>query len=293
MAAETEFWRAHRQMAGVIHFCGLAYSKPHAVTSDHFRDVRKLILDPAFQRYVGDAFAPVGLMVDFWGGDLPAGRTHPISVIAINDLDRDWRGTIHFFAVRDAKTVFEENQSCAIPALGSRTLQFRPTVPSEPGNYQWVAELVGADDKPVQSLRDFFVVPAHEWREEIARGKPVTASSSVGGDAAYSAAAAVDGNVWTRWLSEASDPQWIAVDLEHPEKVCRVDLIWEAHARQYSIQVSPDGRQWREVFATEAGPGGRETIRFAPTEARFVRMLGRRRANPAAGYALLEFRVFR
>ena len=99
--------------------------------------------------------------------------------------------------------------------------------------------------------------------------------------------------MWTRWLSAASDPQWIAVDLGQPEKVCRVDLIWEAHALQYSIQVSLDGRQWKDVFTTETGPGGRETIAFAPTEARFVRMFGRRRANPAAGYALLEFRVFR
>ena len=39
MAAETEFWRARRQVAAVMHFCGLAYSKPHAVTSDHFLDL--------------------------------------------------------------------------------------------------------------------------------------------------------------------------------------------------------------------------------------------------------------
>jgi hypothetical protein len=294
LAAETEFWRAHRHMAGVLHFCGLAYSKPKAVTSDHFVDIEKLILEPPFKKYVGDAFAPVGLMVDFWGGDLPAGRKRPISVVVINDLYSIWQGTVHLRAVRDSKTMFEDTQTCAILPLGSRTLQFRPTVPSEAGKYQWVAELIDAERKQVQSLRDFTVVPAHEWREEIARGKPVTASSSVGeGDPAYSATAAVDGNVWTRWLSAASDPQWIAVDLGQPEKVCRVDLIWEAHALQYSIQVSLDGRQWKDVFTTETGPGGRETIAFAPTEARFVRMLGRRRANPAAGYALLEFRVFR
>jgi hypothetical protein len=293
MAAETEFWRAHRQMAGVIHFCGLAYSKPHAVTSDHFLDVRKLVLDPAFRKYVGDAFAPVGLMIDFWGGDLPAGRSCRIPVVVINDLHSDWKGTIRFRAVRGSKTILEESKACAVPALGSRSLQFRPAVPSEVGQYHWVAELQGGGEKPVESLRDFTVVPAAQWREEIARGKPVTASSSVGNDPAYSAAAAVDGNVWTRWLSAASDPQWITVDLERPERVCRVDLIWEAPARQYAIQVSLDGRQWKAVFATEAGAGGRETITFPPADARFVRMLGRRRANPAAGYALLEFRVFR
>ncbi len=65
MAAETEFWRARRQVAAVMHFCGLAYSKPHAVTSDHFLDIEKLTFEPLFQTYVGDAFAPVGLMIDF------------------------------------------------------------------------------------------------------------------------------------------------------------------------------------------------------------------------------------
>jgi hypothetical protein len=294
LAAETEFWRAHRHMAGVLHFCGLAYSKPKAVTSDHFVDIEKLILEPPFKKYVGDAFAPVGLMVDFWGGDLPAGRKYPIPVIVINDLYSDWKGTVRLRAVRGAKTELEETQSCEVPALGSRTLQFRPTVPIEAGKYQWVAELMDAEKKPVQSLRDFTAVPPADWREEVARGKPTTSSSNVtGGDSAYSAAAAVDGNVWTRWLSEASDTQWIAVDLGQAEKVCRVELIWEAHAQAYSIQVSLDGRQWKDVFTTEAGQGGRETVTFSPAEARWVRMLGRKRANPAGGYALLEFRIFR
>ena len=276
LAAETEFWRARRQMAGVLHFCGLAYSKPKAVTSDHFLDIEKLILEPPFQKYVRDAFAPVGLMIDFWGGDLPAGRNCQIPVVVINDLYSDWNGSVRLRAVRGSETISEQTGPCAVPVLGSRTLQFRPTVPREAGKYRWVAELLDAGQKPVQSLRDFTAVPPAAWREEIAQGKPVTSSSNATSDPAYSAAAAVDGNVWTRWLSAASDPQWIAVDLGHPERVCRVDLVWQDHARAYSIQVSLDGRQWKDVFTTEAGQGGRETVTFPPTEARWVRMLGRK-----------------
>ena len=44
-----------------------------AVTSDHFRRHRKADLEPAFQKYVGDAFAPVGLMIDFWAAICPRG----------------------------------------------------------------------------------------------------------------------------------------------------------------------------------------------------------------------------
>ena len=102
IAAETEFWRAHRQVAGVLHFCGLAYSKPMAVTSDHFLDIERLTLEPYFRRYVGDAFAPVGLMLDFWAEDLPTGRTCRIPVIVINDLDTDWKGLVRLRGLRRA-----------------------------------------------------------------------------------------------------------------------------------------------------------------------------------------------
>ncbi len=36
------------------------------------------------------------------------------------------------------------------------------------------------------------------------------------------------------------------------------------------------------------GPGGPRTIRFSPVEARWVRMLGKKRVNPATGYVLLR-----
>ena len=83
----------------------------------------------------------------------------------------------------------------------------------------------------MRSLRDFTVVRPNEWHEELARGKPVAASSTVTQDAgranlrfpATSPAAVVDGNVWSCWLSEPSDSQWIAVDLGRPEKLSRVE----------------------------------------------------------------------
>ena len=89
-------------MAGVLHFCGLAYSKPMAVTSDHFLDIERLTLEPCFRRYVGDAFAQVGLMLDFWAEDLPTGRTCQIPVIVINDLDTDWKGLVRLRGLRRA-----------------------------------------------------------------------------------------------------------------------------------------------------------------------------------------------
>ncbi len=45
LAGLTEFWRAHRQYAGILHFVYLTMSDPKGFTCDHFRDVAKLDLE--------------------------------------------------------------------------------------------------------------------------------------------------------------------------------------------------------------------------------------------------------
>ena len=61
LAGLTEFWRAHRDFAGVLHFVYLTASFPGAYTSDNFRDVAKLELEPHFADYVSEAFKPLGV----------------------------------------------------------------------------------------------------------------------------------------------------------------------------------------------------------------------------------------
>ncbi|MEN6427712.1 MAG: glycoside hydrolase family 2 TIM barrel-domain containing protein [Phycisphaerales bacterium] len=167
LAAKTEFWRAHRECAGVLHFCGLGYSragdKPRpegGATSDHFIDLEKLEFEPNFEKYVRDAFAPVGLMLDYWGQDLPAGKETEFKVIAINDLHEDWRGTMQLRLTIDGKTVASRDVPRTIKALGSMSLSSALPVPSEPGDYILVAELVAGGQKSVHSVRDAKVVPA-------------------------------------------------------------------------------------------------------------------------------------
>lgn len=295
MAAETEFWRAKRQVAGVLHFCGLAYSEPNAVTSDHFADVEKLTLEPCFEKYVRDAFAPVGLMIDFWADQLPGGQSRPISVVVVNDLDADSQGTVRLSIVRDGQEKASQEIPCRVARLGTATLTFFVPIPAAIGRYQLVAQLNRPGEPSVASLRDFEVKPEAEQTEEVARGKPVTASSSVTvGGVAYPASDAVDGNIWTRWSSEFSDNQWLAVDLGQPTRISRVGLCWEAaYGKAYAIQVSPDGKQWNDVFRTDAGTGGIESVRFSPVETRWVRMFGFKRGSPSGGFSLFEFKVYR
>jgi len=296
LAAKTEFWRSRRKCAAVMHFCGLGYSRPDGQTSDHFMDLEKLTLEPNFEKYMRMAFSPVGLMIDEWAEDLPAGEKRDVPVVVINDLYENWKGSVRFQILRNGRTVFEKFEPCEAPALGEKRLTFAVTVPRETGKYQLVAELSTKGMKPVQSLRDFAVLSAEEKKTRLglAIGKPVKASSevTVNGET-FLAKYAVDGNRTTRWSSEFSDPQWIAVDLGERTEISRVELIWEAaYGRAYAIRVSDDGENWKEVYKTDSSRGGTETIRFAPTKARWVRMYGTRRATPH-GYSLWEMKVFR
>ena len=48
LGGETEFWRAYRHYAGVLHFVYLTSSHPKAFTSDHFSDLKNSEVAAAF-----------------------------------------------------------------------------------------------------------------------------------------------------------------------------------------------------------------------------------------------------
>ncbi len=149
----------------MLHFCGLGYSragdKPRpegGATSDHFIDLEALTFEPNFERYVRDAFSPVGLMVDFWGGDLAAGAEREFKVFVLNDLYDDWEGTIHFRMMRGDRIVAEQSGQCSVKGLDRDVVSFTQTIPNETGEYQLVVELDSVSDQKIRSLRDFNVV---------------------------------------------------------------------------------------------------------------------------------------
>src|SRR5262249_41764075 len=90
---------------------------------------------------------------------------------------------------------------------------------------------------------------------------------------------AVDGNEKTRWSSAFRERQWLTVDLGGVEPVRRLRLHWEdAYAKEYEIQVSDDGVEWKTV-RTATSTGGIEEYEIDAT-GRYVRLLGTARATP-------------
>lgn len=127
----------------------------------------------------------------------------------------------------------------------------------------------------------------------IAKGCKATASSVE--KAEYDPANAVDGDPATRWGSQYSDSQWLAIDLGKVTPVQIVQITWKnAYAASYDVQVSADAapESWQTVYHTDTGRGNTETIVLdTATPARFVRMNATKRGSPW-GYAITELSVY-
>ncbi len=155
----TEYWRAHRKCAGVLHFCGLAYSRPEeprGQTSDHFTDIKQLKFEPHFLQYVKPAFSPVGLMIDYWWQyhEPDAGISVPVNVI--NDTDTDFTGNLKLSIEGPDQTFSEMNEDIRVEGLGRAIQEFSMEIPREPGPYQLIAEIT-YNGQVIKSIRDLVV----------------------------------------------------------------------------------------------------------------------------------------
>jgi hypothetical protein len=295
-AAETEFWRSYRHVAALMHFCSLGYSRAGGQTSDDWADVTKLIWEPKFHRYLRDAFAPVGLMLEFWSERVLAGKAVRLPVRLINDLARPWTGDVrvHLRRAEGDTAVRDLARSGRMEPFGQTTLNFDLVWPEEPGAYVLEAELRGPDGELVRSIRELTV--GTRQAQGLALEKPATAST--GSASIDGPADANDGDPATVWQANGPQPAWLAVDLGSARSVSRVRIEWGfLYALGFAVQLSSDGQAWSDVHLEKAGRGGASEISFAPRTARFVRVQCQQRCQtptqaPSPGYAIRELQVF-
>lgn len=124
----------------------------------------------------------------------------------------------------------------------------------------------------------------------LALNKTATASSTQ--MKGVEAAKAVDGKLNTRWSSSFRDNQWIMIDLGSAQDVGKVVLRWEnAYAKEYKVQLSMDGKEFKTVSEQKDGKGKLETITFPAEKAQFVRIQCDKRGTNY-GSSLWEVQVF-
>jgi len=151
----------------------------------------------ALGRYIADASAPVGVMVNNWKTKLPTGRVK-VSVSVANDGPTPWSGTVRLSLIRAGKNLSKMGALFEPPggesAINKQTVRqwqknlnkvpvsqqgeavFDVVIP-EAGNYHFMAEVTGLDGQPVRSWRDF--VSTAQPSAQTAR-----AAFFVGGDGA-------------------------------------------------------------------------------------------------------------
>ena len=149
----TEFWRAYRQYAAVLHFVYLMSSDPMGYTADHFRDVENLELEPHFKDYMSHAFAPLGVYLNFWQPKLSPGR-QTFQVMLVNDEYHAAAGslTLSLLSGNGGETA-RARMPFQVGALGQTTLLIELDTPGTPGEFLLQAEADPGNGKPTLSRR--------------------------------------------------------------------------------------------------------------------------------------------
>ncbi len=109
-----------------------------------------------------------------------------------------------------------------------------------------------------------------------------------------------DGDKNTRWLSEASDPQWISIylnpiSLNRLFSVEAVKLFWDdTYAKEYEIQLSNslDFSEYNIIAVENDGDGGIDyVVTDSDVTGKYIRLYGISRGGEG-GYSLQEFEVY-
>jgi uncharacterized protein YjdB len=209
--------------------------------------------------------------------------TLPTNSVVVNGTGSDSDGTISSYIwtrVSGPNTPTLTNANTAnLTASGliAGTYVFRLTVTDNGG-------LMASDDVNV-------VVNPATTTTNLALNKTTTVSSIE--NAGMPGSAAVDGNTGTRWSSQASDAQWIYVDLGTSYNVNRVKITWEtALGKDYQIQTSTAAAgPWTTIKTVTGNTTLVNDHAGLAGTGRFVRINGTARGT-GYGYSIYELEVY-
>lgn len=122
-------------------------------------------------------------------------------------------------------------------------------------------------------------------------------STHVGESGESSPAALVDGDLFTRWSSDYSEPQEVVLTLPRPLVLTRMRVHWEkASASKYCVFLSVDGQNWKSVYLYMNIGSGEAAARvddvdLKQTPARFIRLDLQSCVNKEWGFSMYEVEV--
>jgi hypothetical protein len=169
----TEYWRAQRQHAGVLYLAYLDGDLPHVFTCDNFLDVAALKLEPHFESYMGEAFKPLGVYLDFWQPTVSAGTNRVYRVTLVNDTHEPARGWLTLAWLRESGGTVgaQAKQPFEVAPVGRSCCEIELAAPAGEGRYVLTgkASWAGKSFSPTLSRRQVTVTKADSKPPEPTR----------------------------------------------------------------------------------------------------------------------------
>jgi hypothetical protein len=142
----TGYWRAGRGYAGIQHFlhlgkcsdkddiaAGLDPNKGPSFTCDNFIDVPALTMEPRWERWAPQAFAPVAINIDLWSPQAYKAGPREIPLTLLNDTYVDHTVAVKLIvAAADGSVLSQtEAKTLSLPALARVNTTLEVTLPAQ------------------------------------------------------------------------------------------------------------------------------------------------------------------
>ena len=148
LALETEYFRAHRNYAGVLHFTFLTGNFNNVITGDLFDDIDKLTIHPAYESYFVQVFKPLGLYINYSKSQEEPGKEITIPVMMVNDEYKDLNGDLDLMIKGfDGSIIAYKSSKFSVESLGAMTYSYNLTTPKIPGMYWLEAKSLCTDGR--------------------------------------------------------------------------------------------------------------------------------------------------
>jgi beta-galactosidase len=159
LGLETEYFRAHRNYAGVLHFTFLTGNFENVITGDLFSDIRTLNIHPAYEKYFVQVFKPLGLYINYSRPAEKPGTEITVRVMMVNDEYKDLRGDLELMIKSENGNILEYKSSgFQIKSLGAMTYSYGITTPGNPGSYWLEAKSLCTDGRDTTISRRKLIV---------------------------------------------------------------------------------------------------------------------------------------
>ncbi|MGC8770533.1 MAG: discoidin domain-containing protein [Brevinematia bacterium] len=99
---------------------------------------------------------------------------------------------------------------------------------------------------------------------------------------------AFDGDENTLFVFDSQDSKWIGVDLGKKYPIKSVVIKWNIYPESFIVQISSDGKQWRNVYYVDKVFGGINEVLLENIRTRYLRIF----TYSAKSFSIREFEVY-